>query len=306
MKKVAILVFLSAIIFASGEVSLKIAGKALDPFQINFLRFFIGGVVLLPFAFFERRQIERKTGSLERPDRNEKLRLLAFVVLLGVLCVPIDMMLFQMSLSLANAGTVAVIFCANPIATVIFAHFFHRDDKLTAIKFLAIFVCLIGLLFMIAPWKIEEGNTPLGLFFAVASAVLFGLYSALGSMTIERVGAVTQTSISFIAGSLIFLPVLLLLGKPVAANVAANLPLILYTGVIVSSLGYLFYFLAIKLSVPTMGSVTFFIKIVLAPLLALAVLGEKIEISKIIGIIFILAASVIITYGHSKNDRAES
>lgn len=53
MKKVYFFVVLTAFLFGTMEVALKLAGSELDPFQLTFLRFFIGGVLLLPFAAAE-------------------------------------------------------------------------------------------------------------------------------------------------------------------------------------------------------------------------------------------------------------
>ncbi len=50
MKKAYIFVILTAFLFGTMEVACKLAGSELDPFQLTFLRFAIGGLILLPFA----------------------------------------------------------------------------------------------------------------------------------------------------------------------------------------------------------------------------------------------------------------
>ena len=50
MKKVYFFVCLTAFLFGTMEVALKIAGGGLDAFQLTFLRFAMGGIMLLPFA----------------------------------------------------------------------------------------------------------------------------------------------------------------------------------------------------------------------------------------------------------------
>ena len=50
MKKAYGFVVLTAFLFGTMEVACKVAGNQLDPFQLTFIRFAIGGLILLPFA----------------------------------------------------------------------------------------------------------------------------------------------------------------------------------------------------------------------------------------------------------------
>ena len=56
MKKVYFFVVLTAFLFGTMEVALKLAGSEMDSFQLTFLRFMIGGLLLLPFAIVEMRK----------------------------------------------------------------------------------------------------------------------------------------------------------------------------------------------------------------------------------------------------------
>ena len=55
MKRAYIYVLITALLFGTMEVSCKIAANDLDPFQLTFLRFLIGGLILLPFAVGQAR-----------------------------------------------------------------------------------------------------------------------------------------------------------------------------------------------------------------------------------------------------------
>ena len=52
-KKEVLYIILTALLFSTMEVALKVAGNDLDPFQLTFIRFFMGGLFLLPFALKE-------------------------------------------------------------------------------------------------------------------------------------------------------------------------------------------------------------------------------------------------------------
>jgi len=284
MKKVITCIIISALIFATMEVALKIAGNSLDPFQMTFLRFFIGGVVLAPIGIWELKK--NKT----RLDAGIILRM----ILLGAICVPLSMMLFQFGVMKSNASTAAVIFCVNPVFIAFFAHFLNKGDRLNLLKGISLLIALPGIVLLVKPWDMQAGNTIEGVMMTLGAAILFALYSVLGTRTIGKVGTFAQTSMSFLFGSVILLFAMLAMHKPILYGVMSNIPEILYVGIVVTGAGYLFYFIAIKYSNATTGSVTFLLKPALAPIIAVIVLNERILWNTIVGILFILAASGII------------
>lgn len=282
MKKVYICIILSAFLFGTMNVSLKIAGASFDPLQLTFIRFFVGGLVLLPPAMLELR---RNKTVLSIKDR------LQFLIL-GIICIPVSMILFQLGVDNMNASTSAVLFCINPIFTMIFACTIS-DEKFTKTRILAVIIAASGFIFMAKPWNLDPGNTLKGCLFMLLSAVTFSLYSVLGKNMIKKAGAITTTSLSFISGSLVLLIVIVIMGRPVIAGISSNIPLILYVGIFVTGFGYLLYFMAIKGSDASTGSIVFFLKPAIAPVAAVIVLHETLLWNSFLGIILMLAASYI-------------
>lgn len=263
------------------EVALKLAGSALDPLQLTFLRFTGGGIVLLPFGVAEM----RRKGARLTPG------LLGYYLLLGTLCVPLSMVLFQYGILYSNAATAAVLFCTNPIATAVLAHFFAKDDKLTKGKVLSVLITIPGILLMIRPWDLMPGNTIHGALLSIGAGVLFSLYGVLGTRSIQKAGPFTQTAMSFLLGAAVLLAVLIATGRPVTHGVIDEMPLVLYTAVVVSGVGYLTYFFVIKHANATTASIIFLLKPAIAPVIAVVVLGERISWNMVAGIVLILAAS---------------
>lgn len=296
MKKVILFICLSAFLFGSMEVALKVVGNSLDAYQTTFWRFLIGGIILLPMAFAEIKNNKTKIS----------LKDWGYLLLLGVVCVVLAMICFQLGVNASNASTAAVLFSINPIFTVVFAHFMTKDDKFTKGKALAIVFAIAGIIMMIRPWEIQEGNTIEGAAFSIVAALLFGLYSVMGSKSVKRIGTFTQTSISFILGSLVLLMILLTTGKPIMDGVSDNLLLIMYLSVFITGGGYLFYFLAIRHSSATTGSIVFFLKPVIAPIFAVILLKEVITWNMYVGIALILVASYIIIREKQKNVKGQT
>lgn len=283
MKKIVFTIILSATLFSTMEVALKIAGSNFDAFQLTFLRFLIGGLFLLPFAL---KRIRRKNIQIQGKDY-------LYLLLLGTVCIPISMIFFQLGVENANAATAAVIFCINPMFTMLFAHFI-TEEKLNRNKIWALLVGLAGILFMITPWNMAEGNTLIGTIYSTLAALLFGLYSALGRRTIHRLGGLPQTSISFLLGSLVMVPILLLLDKPLFAGITAeNAGMVLYVGIMITGLGYLSYFMTMERADAATASIVFFIKPGLAPVIAVLVLREVLAFNSFLGILLVFVGSYI-------------
>lgn len=282
MKKVALYIFLAAFFFGTMEVSLKLAGNQLGQLQLTFLRFMIGGLLLLPFALAE---IKRKKTSISAKDY-------LYMLLLGIVCIPLSMVLFQLGVMRANAATAAIIMCVNPLFTMLFAHFLIKE-KMERKNITALIVSIAGILLMVNPLNMDEGNTAAGILLVLGGAFLFGLYSVMGKVSVAKLGLVTQTSISFIFGSLTLLAILLITGRPVIAGVwPDNLMIVMYLSIFVTGIAYLFYFQAIADSNAKTGSATFLVKAAIAPILAVIILKEKLDLISLIGIALVLTGAI--------------
>lgn len=286
MKKVISYICITAFLFATMEVVLKIGGQTFDAWQLTGLRFFIGGVVLAPFALKEYRENYLSAG------RSLTLRDYSWLLAVGIVCIPVSMLLFQIGIVHCNASTAAPIICMNPVFTMVIAHIF-TSEKMDGHKWISLAIGIIATVLMIRPWNVQEGNTAFGLTCMVLAAITFAIYTVMGKQSLERIGLFTQTSLSFIMGSVALLIITGATGRPVLAHVADAWPIVAFCGVAVTGIGYMFYFLSIKLSDAVTGSLAFFIKPAIAPVLAIAILHENVEWNTVAGVILLLAASFI-------------
>lgn len=282
MRKVIFCVSITAFLFGTMEAALKLAGSELDSLQLTFLRFFIGGLLLLPFAV---REAKHNNVRLTKKD-------IGWLVLVGMMGVAISMVCFQYGVNGCNAATASSLICLNPLFTMVIAHIF-TDEKMDKIKVIAMIIGLMAMLMMIRPWDVQEGNSISGMILMVVAAVTFAAYTVMGKRSIDRIGTFLQTSISFILGSLMILVVILATGRPVLEGVSDHWQLVLYVGVMVTGVGYFTYFTAIKHSDATTGSIAFFIKPAIAPVFAVSLLEEDLLWSTIVGIVLLVGASFL-------------
>lgn len=282
MKKVVVNILLTAFFFGTMEVALKIGGSSLDAVQMTFLRFLIGALVLLPVGYSE---LKKRGTVLSGRDYG-------WLFLVGLVGVAISMLAFQFGVMNCNASTAAALISLNPLFTMLIAHLF-TSEKMNRAKWLACGVGLIAGVFLIRPWDIQPGNTPMGLGLMLFASITFAAYTVMGKVTIARIGATAQTGISFFFGSIILWMVLIATGRPVFDGVIENWAIVAYAGIVVTGLGYLCYFTAIRYSDATTGAIAFYIKPAIAPVLAMIFLREEIYWNTVVGIVLLMSASVI-------------
>ncbi|KRL02778.1 transport protein [Liquorilactobacillus capillatus DSM 19910] len=292
--------------FSSMEIALKVAGATFNPIQLNLIRFFIGSLVLLPIA---NKSLKQKKRVLTKQDW------LLFLIT-GFLCVIVSMSLFQLAVVSTKASTVAVLFSCNPVFALIFA-FLILHEHLGRANILAVTISIIGLLIIIDPAHLSR---PVGIVLALLSAVTFGFYSIVSryGSTKRGLNGIVMTCYTFVTGTVELLllswithipAVATWLGKssaltsfkdlPIIHNITlGSLPMLFYLGVCVTGGGFAFYFLAMERSDVSTASLVFFIKPGLAPILAALLIGEKISLLTISGIIVILIGSVVTFIGN--------
>lgn len=284
MKKVYIYVFLTGMLFGSMEVALKIGGATFNPIQLTFIRFLIGGLFLLPFAI---RDLKKRQVKLTRGD-------MGYLFSLGFICICFSMVLFQIGLMGINASLAALIFSINPVFTMVFAHYIVHE-KFTKKKAIALTISIIGLIIVMNPQKLISGDNNIWfLLMTLVAAIAFGLYTAFGKKRIGKIGGVAQNSFSFLMGAATLLVMLIITGEPILKGISMETaPLLFYLGVCVTGIGYYFYLKTVEISGPSIASVAFFIKPMVAPVFAMVILGETITANIGVGLVFILFGSFI-------------
>lgn len=310
MKKAYLYIAISTLMFSSMEIALKMAGSAFNPIQLNLIRFFIGAVVLLPFALSALKQTGRKLVGAD-------WRLFG---LTGLVCVIISMSLYQLAITVDQASTVAVLFSCNPVFALLFSYLILHE-RLGRSNLISVVISVIGLLIIVNPAHLTNG---LGLVLAIASAITFGLYSIVSRYgSVKRgLNGLTMTCFTFFAGAFELLLIALITKIPVVASglrsiglrqfaaipVLTNVNmtyfwLLFFIGVCVTGGGFAFYFLAMEQTDVSTASLVFFIKPGLAPILAAMILHEKILPTTIVGIVVILIGSVVTFVGNRFKER---
>ncbi len=298
MKKGYLYIAITTILFSSMEIMLKFISNTFNPIQLTFERFFIGGLILLPFTI---KSLKSKEVSINKEDIKQFL-------FLGFMCVVVSMIFYQLAVTHTKASVVAVIFSCNPVFVMLFAYVFLKE-KIHSHNIVSLILEIVGIIIIINPLSIKL--SPIGVALTLLAAITFALYGVLGKKSTIKFGGEVVTCFSFIFGSLEMLILILIGHIPSISSLLnsfnisdfANVPLftgynmnniwaVIYVYVFVTGLGYASYFKAMEETSANTTSLVFFFKPVLSPILAFIFINEFIPINMIAGILFIVVGSI--------------
>lgn len=299
MNRGYIFIFLATVFFSSMEVALKTVAHDFNPMQLNCTRFLVGGLLLIPFALRGLRQ----HGARGTAAAWKGFAWLGFVGLV------VSMMFYQMSILYAPASVVSVLFSCNPVLVLAFAYLILRAD-IRPQHITALVMEVVAALIIIDP--LHTTLDPVGITLVLLSAATFALYAVLGKKQCAQYSGVAVTCFSCLAASAEMIVLMLISHIPAVADAlqAAGLPMfaampffsgyttgnllnVLYICVFVTAGGYACYFMGMEATSAMQGSLVFFFKPVLAPILAMLILGEEIPWNMWAGIGLMLVASEV-------------
>lgn len=260
-------------LFSTFEVTSKFLSPYMLPTQITFTRFFIGGMILLPFAVH---RMVRKRGYPSPRDY-------AKFALLGIVNIVISMGLIQLGLVYTNASVCAVLFSINPLFVSLFARAILHE-RITARKLAGLVLGIVGMVMLFIDGVASKTSTIFGMSLILASSVFFAFYTVLGKRIITKdVDSVIVTAFSFVFGSACMIPVQIALNIAIVPNVSAVIPELLYMSLFVTGMAYVTYFAGLSRQEAGAGSMLYFAKPALASLLAGALLHDRIGARMISG-----------------------
>lgn len=289
MNKGFIYLTITLIFFSSYEVVGRMLTNLVNPYQLNFIRFLIGGLLLLPLAVYH---IKNKKIKLDIKD-------MLYISLIGLVNVVLSMSFFQIGINATKASLAAVIFSSNPLFVIISAHFILKEN-LNLEKILGLIIGIAGLVIVFYKDLNISKSYTYGIIMLILAAITYGIYTTMGKKFSQKTDSVIMNSLSFIIGSLLLLPILLIKHYPIFyVPYKALLPMA-YLTFFVTGIAYYTYFVGLMYMDAGVGSMIFLIKPILASLLAWMLLSEKISMQLAIGTLVILAGIAIVQHTDKK------
>jgi len=190
-----------------------------------------------------------------------------------------------------GSGLAAILNASTPLFTVVLAHFFTRDERMTAKKIAGVLFGLAGIVVMVGPAALDglSGSllaqlAMLGAAVSYACAGIFGRRFAGTPPLVTAAGQVT-------ASSLTVLPLSLIVDRPwlLSPPGARTWGAVAGLALLCTALAYVIYFRILATSGASNLLLVTLLMPVTAVLLGTALLGERIEPRSIVGTTLIAA-----------------
>ena len=197
----------------------------------------------------------------------------------------------QLAINMGKASTAAILISSNPIFVLLFSSILLKE-KVTMDRIACIMFGIAGITLIIYKGN-TGGDTAASLTLGIIASLTFGLYTVLGKLKSEGISSITMICFSSIFGSLMYVPILLVNGISLFEIPQGTLIKVMYLGIFVSGIAYITYMEALKLLTASKGSMVFFLKPVIASILALAFLGEALSLKTAAGMLLVLVGIFI-------------
>src|SRR3989344_2445150 len=272
---------LASLLWASTAAVSKLLLAHLDNLQVLFFSTLFASISLLIISLVQGKFAVIKTYTLKD---------YGIFALMGFIGVFLYRFFLQAALLLMPAQEAFIINYTWPIMVVIFAWIILKE-KMTWKKVVALLMSFIGVIIVTTKGDFSILNFSIGgVFFALAGAVVYGFYSVLGKrQTYEKF---TSTTFFYIF-SFIFSTIALLLFSSVPSLSLNQFGGLLWLGIFPSGLAFVFWLLALKHGDTTKISNLIFMTPFLSLIYIYFLLGEKILVSSMVGLIVIVVGILI-------------
>ncbi len=262
--------------FSSIEVFSKPLMGIIDPFLLTFLRFLIGGSLLISIVIIRRKRIDPKD--------------ILSLTMIGSLNSVVSMTLLQLSVKYSNASTAATLVASNPIFVLLILAFFKTP--ISKRKILSIFLGFLGI-WIISIGKVK-GDSTLGILLGIGASFTFALYTISLRKYSFKYSPLVSTAYSSFLSSLVYGALLAIFGDIEIPSLSFVQWIdVIYLGVVVTGIAYLTFFEAIKIVGALKASMVFFLKPVVATLMAVLILGESLTWIKVVGTAIVIISLMI-------------
>ena len=220
--------------------------------------------------------------------------ILILLIVIGIIGNFIPFFLISWSEQYIPSSTAGMLMSIGPIITLVMSHFLTKDDKFTLVKFISVFVGLVGVLFIfnITSLNYIFLNNPIELFakiLVVLSAFGYMFSNILAYEKLKKIDSFTITTFATSFGALFSIPFLIF--DTNFSNFNFNfksLYAIIYLGIFPTAIAFQFRYYITKTSGPVFLSYVAYLIPAFAVIWGYLLLSEKIGINSIIGISLIL------------------
>jgi drug/metabolite transporter (DMT)-like permease len=287
------LISLMTLLWSANFVIAKVALHAFPPLLLCALRIGLAGMFLAPIYW----RTARASGSRLWPAHG--VSVLAFLAVCNVG----NQLLFVFGLSRTSVAHSAWIIGTSPIFVLLIAAYL-RLERITVLKIAGMLIAFSGVAVLAGQASRQQAlphteATLAGDVLTCAGGLLFALYAAYGKKAAALHGTVAVNGFAYISGALLLAPIGWWQARafPFAQVSAAGWISLVYMAIFPSAICYLIYYYALTRISASRVAAFLYVEPVIATLLAVAFLGERVTPPLAVGGTVILAGVILTERG---------
>ncbi len=280
----SILVFIAGCLWGSIGLFIRLISDAgASAITISFLRMAFAFVIMLVVTLI------RSGISVFRVSK----RILFFSAMLGLICHGVYNIFYSWAVVRIGVTVSAVLLNVAPVFTAILsAIFFH--ERITSYKCIALLINVIGCVLAATGGQFTASSLSVsGIFFGVVSGFCYALTAIFGKLVGEDSDPFVISTYSYLFAALFLAVFMRQWETPITFTIHIMWLGFLYA-LIPTAIGYLFYYQGVRQihessRVPVIASM----ETVMATVLGMLVLGEKLTVTRYLGIIIVMFSIVL-------------
>lgn len=279
-------------ITGTASVSMRYFVNILDPVEIAFMRYLLGGLFVLPLFFLFR-----------SPDLT---RSLCFkTVALGILFFALFPFLFAEAFVYTNAARGSLVLATMPIWTMLIAKAIGHE-KVNLLSLTAIVLALSGLFIALSDklfMPMDETVTFKGELIMLLAALAGAIYAIFARPVLKQIPATTMTPIAMLAGCVVLSPFAVASGidEHVLALSPMQSGLVVYVGIVTGGIAFFLFNWVLTRTTATFNTMFVTLNPIVAIFLGYLFLGEVIKINFIIGVLVVFSGLGLAVYSQRKH-----
>lgn len=280
-----LLVILVFVVWGTQHPPIKILSESIPPFLLNFLRFLIAGVVLLPFVLKQKIV----------PAKRDLLKIFG----LGIIGIALYGFFVVKGIKLSTSTNSAILINSNPLLIAILAPLLIKES-MSAKKILGILIGFIGVLLVISNGlnvaNIIQSEYFIGNLLLALSALCVAIYAIYNKTFIQKYNGLIVTFYAVLAGTTVLFLLSILNGEiSYISDISINsFLLIAYVAIITTAFTWVVWFSAIK-RIGVVSTSSFFFLIPISGILSSnLILKEPLTYFTLIGTILILSGIYVV------------
>lgn len=287
---------LTAFIWGIAFVAQSVGMKYIGPFTFNCVRFFIGGVILIPVIIFlnNRNKKEIISQSIQTSEEKKKYTVWGGILCGILLCSASTFQ--QMGICRTSVGKAGFITALYIIIVPLLGIFLHKG--ITILLGISTIIAMLGfyLLCISGQIKINSGDI-----LVLICAFIFSLHILVIDYFSPKGNGVAISCIQFFVSALISGVFMFLFEKPVISQILSAYVPILYAGVLSCGVAYTLQIIGQQKMEPTVASLILSLESVFSALAGWFILKQGLSMKELIGCMFVFIAVILAQLPHRMN-----